>query len=33
MISPIDLIPDPVLIFGIIDDIVIWACDHFLSQG
>ena len=25
MLSPIDLIPDPVLIFGVIDDIVIWA--------
>lgn len=29
MLSPIDLVPDPVLIFGIIDDIVIWAAIIF----
>lgn len=25
MVSPIDLIPEPVLMFGIIDDIVLWT--------
>lgn len=25
LLSPIDLIPEPILIFGIVDDIVLWA--------
>ena len=25
MLSPIDLVPEPVLLFGIIDDIVLWS--------